>query len=121
MAIPFEEILGRMTEDAKAKVEARSTELIQQERTLREIRESLEMSQGFVAKALGVEQAAVSRMERRTDMYVSNLRKYLKAMGAEIEIIARFPGHPPVRVSQFDGAVIRPARAARKGKPIEPT
>jgi hypothetical protein len=66
---------------------------------------------------LGVEQAAVSKMERRVDLYVSNLRKSIRAMGGDLEIVARFPGHDPVIVSQFDGQVIKPARRRRKPKP----
>ncbi len=120
MAIPFDEILARMTPEQRVRIEARSSELIDQERTLREIRESLEMSQGWVAQSLGVEQAAVSKLERRADMYVSNLRKYLRAVGADLEIIARFPGRPPVRVTQFDGPVVQPARRGRKKRTASP-
>lgn len=45
----------------------------------------------LLAKALNINQAAVSKMERRTDMYISTLRDYIRAMGAELEIIATFP------------------------------
>jgi DNA-binding transcriptional regulator YiaG len=120
MAIPFDEIMAKMTPDERERVAARSAVLIERERNLREIRESLSLSQGHVAQAMGVEQAAVSKKERRADMYVSNLRKYLRAMGGDLEIIARFPGRPPVLVSQFGGAVIRPAKRGRKKKPVEP-
>jgi len=44
-----------------------------------------------LAKALNINQAAVSKMERRTDMYISTLRNYIRAMGGELEIIATFP------------------------------
>ncbi|QIZ22574.1 Cro-like protein (plasmid) [Pseudomonas putida] len=44
-----------------------------------------------MAKALNINQAAVSKMERRTDMYISTLRNYIRAMGGELEIIATFP------------------------------
>jgi transcriptional regulator with XRE-family HTH domain len=113
-AIPFDEILASMTPEQRERIAARSSELIEQERNLREIRESLVLSQEHVAQALGVEQSAVSKMERRADVYVSNLRKYLRALGGTLEIIARFPGQPPVRVTQFGGAVVEPARRGRK-------
>jgi DNA-binding XRE family transcriptional regulator len=49
------------------------------------------MSQDTLAKALNINQAAVSKMERRTDMYISTLRNYIRAMGGELEIVATFP------------------------------
>jgi hypothetical protein len=49
------------------------------------------LSQESLAKLLNINQAAVSKMERRTDMYISTLRDYIRAMGGELEIIATFP------------------------------
>ena len=49
------------------------------------------MSQDTLAKALNINQAAVSKMVRRTDMYISTLRNYIRAMGGELEIVATFP------------------------------
>ena len=51
--------------------------------------------------ALHVNQAAISKLERRTDMYVSTLRKYIEAMGGELEIRAVF-GDGVVRINQFE-------------------
>ena len=59
--------------------------------TLHELRKAQALSQETLAKALNINQAAVSKMERRTDMYVSTLRNYIQAMGGELEIIATFP------------------------------
>ncbi|HCF5928966.1 TPA: XRE family transcriptional regulator, partial [Pseudomonas aeruginosa] len=56
-----------------------------------ELRKAQELSQETLAKALNINQAAVSKMERRTDMYISTLRNYIRAMGGELEIIATFP------------------------------
>ncbi len=50
---------------------------------------------------LNVNQAAVSKLERRTDMYVSTLREFVRAMGGELEITARFP-EGTVRINQFE-------------------
>jgi transcriptional regulator with XRE-family HTH domain len=58
---------------------------------LHELREARQLSQESLAKALNINQAAVSKVERRTDMYISTLRDYIRAMGGELEIIARFP------------------------------
>jgi transcriptional regulator with XRE-family HTH domain len=65
-----------------------------------ELRESRTMTQAHLAKILGVNQAAVSKLERRTDMYVSTLQDFVKAMGGELKI-ARFP-EGTVEISQFE-------------------
>jgi hypothetical protein len=49
---------------------------------------------------LGIPQGGVSRLERRTDMYVSTLRNYIRAMGGELKITAVFP-NGAVEISQF--------------------
>ena len=58
------------------------------------------MSQDTLARTLHVNQAAISRMERRTDMYISTLRNYIRAMGGELEIIATFP-EGQVKIENF--------------------
>ena len=60
-----------------------------------------ERSQEEVAKKLHIKQAAVSKLERRTDMYLSTLRSYIEAMGGKLEIIALFPNRV-VRINQFE-------------------
>lgn len=61
------------------------------------------MTQEHLARTLGVQQAAISRMERRADVYVSTLADFIKAMGGELEIRAVFP-EGAVRINQFQGA-----------------
>jgi transcriptional regulator with XRE-family HTH domain len=80
---------------------AAADRLIAEELTLAELREARRRSQAELAKRLGVQQSAVSRMERRTDMYLSTLRIIVEAMGGTLEIIAQFPDRPPVRINQL--------------------
>jgi len=77
------------------------------EMALDELREAREMTQVHLAKVLGVNQAAVSKLERRADMYVSTLHDFVKAMGGELKITARFP-EGTVEINQF-GAVKKAA------------
>ena len=49
------------------------------------------MTQKALGEVLKVKQPAVARLERRTDMYVSNLRSYIEAMGGSLNIVAQFP------------------------------
>ncbi|GAO01020.1 transcriptional regulator [Komagataeibacter xylinus NBRC 13693] len=60
---------------------------------LAELRRAHVMSQKQIAALLGVNQASVAKMEKRTDMYISTLRSYIEAMGGKLEIVAKFPDH----------------------------
>lgn len=84
--------------------QARSRSLAEKYRAempLDELREARAMTQVHLAKILGVNQAAVSKMERRADMYVSTLQDFVKAMGGELKITARFP-EGTVEINQFE-------------------
>jgi DNA-binding XRE family transcriptional regulator len=78
---------------------------------LQELRQARRLTQEALAKRLGSNQALVSKLERRTDMYVSSLRGYIEGMGGRLEIIARFPDGA-VKISQFHE--IGPARSSAR-------
>jgi DNA-binding XRE family transcriptional regulator len=106
MAKNFRELEAKMSPESRARAEAKAKKMLD-EMPLDELREARAMTQVHLAKILGVNQAAVSKLERRTDMYVSTLQDFVKAMGGELKIIARFP-EGTVEISQF-GAVKKAA------------
>jgi hypothetical protein len=67
---------------------------------LEELRTARNITQTHLASLLRITQASVSKMEKRTDMYVSTLRSFVQAMGGELEIRAVFP-EGTVRINQF--------------------
>jgi transcriptional regulator with XRE-family HTH domain len=71
------------------------------EMALDELREARDMTQQHLAKILGINQAAVSKMERRTDMYISTLQDFVRAMGGQLVISVIFP-EGQVQIDQFD-------------------
>src|SRR6202162_6582661 len=87
---PFKELTKGFSEARQARVAARVSEL-KTEMALHELRQARERSQEELARVLGVGQPAVAKLERRADMYVSNLRRYIEALGGSLEITARFP------------------------------
>ena len=101
MAIKLDDYVAKLPKKERRAIEKRTAELIAEEATLRQLREAREQSQVAVAKQLHIKQAAVSKLERRTDMYLSTLRNYVEAMGGELEIVARFPNQT-VRITQFE-------------------
>ena len=70
---------------------ADATKLLLRDMALAELRQAREKTQAELARALAVGQPAVAKLESRTDMYVSNLRRYIEALGGTLEITARFP------------------------------
>lgn len=77
---------------------------------LDELRQARAMTQVHLAKILRVNQAAVSKLERRADMYVSTLQDFVKAMGGELTITARFP-EGTIEITQFED--VRKATAGK--------
>jgi transcriptional regulator with XRE-family HTH domain len=68
---------------------------------LYQLREARNLTQINLAKVLEVNQGAVSRLEKRTDMYVSTLRSYIQAMGGQLQVKAIFP-EGEVEIDQFE-------------------
>lgn len=90
MAKKFNELRAKMSPEAQSRAAARAEAMLV-EMQLRELRKSRNVTQVEVAKAMSVEQAAVSKLERRDDMYVSTLREYVKALGGDLKLVASFP------------------------------
>lgn len=90
MAKKFSELRAKMSPEAQARAAARAEAMLV-EMQLQELRKARQVTQVEVAKAMSVEQAAVSKLERRDDMYVSTLREYVKALGGELKLVASFP------------------------------
>jgi DNA-binding transcriptional regulator YiaG len=57
---------------------------------LKALREAVGVTQSALAEAAGISQAELSRAEAREDHLVSTLRRYVEALGGELEILARF-------------------------------
>jgi transcriptional regulator with XRE-family HTH domain len=67
---------------------------------LNELRRARRFTQNELASVMQTSQSEVSKLEQRTDTFVSTLRSYVRALGGELDIVARFPDGE-VRISQF--------------------
>jgi transcriptional regulator with XRE-family HTH domain len=94
--------LHELTPAKRRSVERRAAELIAEEMGLQELRKAIRKSQEQLAKTLNVKQGEVSKIEHRTDMYVSTLRNYIEGLGGKLEITASFPDRNPIRITQFE-------------------
>jgi DNA-binding XRE family transcriptional regulator len=99
MPITLKDKMKELSPAQRKKVEARAAELIAEEMTLRELRHARKLTQVKMAKTLGVTQDSVSRLEKRSDLLLSTLRKTVEAMGGNLSLIAEFPDRAPVVLS----------------------
>src|ERR1035441_8612529 len=99
MARNWKKVRKHLGREREARIKARVREEIDR-LSLNQLREERSLTQTSLAELLGIPLGGVSRMERRTDMYVSTLRNYFRAMGGELKIIAVFP-NGVVEISQF--------------------
>jgi transcriptional regulator with XRE-family HTH domain len=102
MAVKARDYIAKLPIHEQEAMKAEARELILEELTLSAIREARRQSQIELADKLGIQQPAVSKIERQTDLYLSTLRNYIAAVGGELEILARFPDRDPVRITQFN-------------------
>lgn len=100
MAKRFQELRAGMSPAARVASEAEHRRLLQ-EMSLHQLRKARELTQTKIAEDLHIGQGDVSKLERRTDMYVSTLASYLQAVGASLEIRAVFPDGHAVKITQF--------------------
>jgi DNA-binding XRE family transcriptional regulator len=118
MATTLKERMHRLDTKRRKKVEARAAELIAEEMSLRDLRRAHEKTQVHMAKALGIGQEGVSRIEQRGDLLLSTLRSYVEAMGGKLRLVAEFPNRPPVLlsgISDIDPALHHPVADLKKG------
>jgi transcriptional regulator with XRE-family HTH domain len=85
----FKELTAGLPAKRQARIAERVTTL-KSEMALAELRQARARSQKDIAQLLKVNQPAVAKLEKRADMYVSNLRRYIEALGGSLEITATF-------------------------------
>jgi DNA-binding transcriptional ArsR family regulator len=96
MTFTLEQILQALPEDRRQRIEARASELIAEELNLRELRRLRKLTQARLSRKLKIGQEGVSRIEKRTDLYLSTLRDYVEGVGGKLSLVVQFPDQAPV-------------------------
>lgn len=99
MAKKFSNLRAGMSQSARDQSQAKAQTMLR-EMPLQELRLARGLSQKTLAELLHIQQPAVAKLEKRTDMYLSTLRNHIRAMGGELDVIARFPDGE-VRIQSF--------------------
>jgi transcriptional regulator with XRE-family HTH domain len=103
--ISHEDYMKKLKPGQLAKVKEMARQLIEEEKSLREIRKARECSQAELAQKMGMNQGDLSKFERRTDVYLSTVRHYVEALGGTLELVATFPDTGPVKIAHVAGLV----------------
>ena len=100
----IDKIRKELSPARRKKVDARAAKLISEEMTLQELRRARKLTQVCMAKELGISQDGVSRLEKRSDLLLSTLRKTVEAMGGRLSLVAEFPDREAVVLSSIGNA-----------------
>ena len=84
--------LKALPADRRNKIAARTDELIRKEMTMRELRKARNITQVELAKELNVKQEQISRIEKRSDLLISTLRRQVEALGGGCGSLAELAG-----------------------------
>jgi transcriptional regulator with XRE-family HTH domain len=101
MAKNFKVLLETMPEERRKHIEALTQGHLDEINNLKDLRQAFELTQMQVAESLNINQAAVSKIENESDMLIRTLRRFLKAIGANLKIVAAFPNRDIV-INQFN-------------------
>jgi transcriptional regulator with XRE-family HTH domain len=100
MAKPFKNLVEKMSAESRTRIRKRTRQM-HSEMALQELRQAMHLTQQELADLLQMNQAAISKLEHQSDMYVSTLRRFVAAMGGELRIVAHFP-QGDVVIDQFE-------------------
>jgi transcriptional regulator with XRE-family HTH domain len=100
MARNYKELQAKMNPADVAENRQRVREELQR-MALEELRNAKQLTQTDMAELLNVPQSSISRIEQRTDMYLSTLRNYVQAMGGVLQIQAVFSEGGAVVINRF--------------------
>ncbi len=118
MAKTLSEVMKALPKERRERIETETAREAAKIMSLRDVRKAFQKSQESVAKALDMEQESVSRIERRADLLLSTMRKYVAAMGGDLKLIAEFPDRPPIQIDTLGALSEREAPVETKHKRV---
>jgi DNA-binding transcriptional regulator YiaG len=114
MARSLQDKLATLDPARRARIEAEAERLHTEYATLQELRRARELTQVQLAETLGIQQATVAKYERQSDLLLSTLTSYVRAMGGSLKLMVEFPGKEPVALEGL-GEIDEPRRRRGEG------
>ncbi len=110
MGIPLQKVLAEFPKDRQEKIRAKADKYIREYENLAGLRKELGITQEEIAQLQGVKQVNISNLERRNDMLISTLRKYVASLGGKLEINIRLPNEDTAKIKSLN---VRPAKVKK--------
>ncbi len=98
MTVTLQKVFKSLPKDRQKKIKQKADQYIREYKTLQDLRKDLGLTQSDIATTQGVRQVNISNLEKRNDMHLSTLKKYVEAMGCQFEINIRMPNDHVVRL-----------------------
>jgi DNA-binding XRE family transcriptional regulator len=95
MPVTLDEILNEMPPERRARIDQLANEM-RAEMNLREVRRLRKLTQAKLSRKLKIGQEGVSRIEKRSDLYISTLRSYVEGVGGKLKLVVELPDQAPV-------------------------
>lgn len=121
MPVSLDQILSEMPAERRVRIEQIADQM-REELNLRQVRRLRKLTQARLSKKLKIGQEGVSRIEKRTDLYLSTLRSYVEGVGGTLTLMVNFPDRPPVLLTGLGENAApenskRPSKNSSKSKP----
>ncbi len=100
MAKPLNELTKDFSPERKAHIDKGGELLLMEYDLVSKLRKDQELTQKELADILEIRQSAVSKLESQSDVMIQTLERYIRALGGELELRAKFPDRE-VTLSQF--------------------
>ncbi len=101
MDTSIEQVLDSLSPERRQRIQAKAKEYIKEYKTLQDLRKSLGITQDMIASQQGVKQVNISNLEKRGDMRISTLKKYIESLGCELEIFIRTSDKSIVKIENL--------------------
>ncbi len=110
MAKPLSELTKDLSPERKARIDKGGELLLMEYDLVSKLRKDQELTQKELADILEIRQSAVSKLESQSDVMIQTLERYIRALGGELELRAKFPDRE-VTLSQFTRPAAEEVRA----------
>lgn len=121
MSVSLEEYMAEFSPEARREIEEGTRQLIEQERTLRDLRRASDLADEELLDLVGTSRDAIVQADRLLEMKLASIGRFLEAMGGDLQLVARLPGREPVSVTLADLFDHDPARESEQESPAEDT
>ncbi|MBK8632144.1 MAG: XRE family transcriptional regulator [Saprospiraceae bacterium] len=101
MTISLDKVLKSLPKARQEKIEQNAAQLIKEYKSIQDLRKDLGLTQNDLAIKQGVKQVNISNLEKRDDMHLSTLKKYVEALGCELEINIKLPNDRIARIKNL--------------------